>query len=531
MIWRYVKALVLPAFLVALMVFTGSVQKDVLKQKDPRVINFLAATYCPGIVRPDGSPPLTMMDTLIKGPGVDGRGGWEQLAAERHGNALPGYPQAWIVRFLKRPALVSGRDSWALTRLMGGMAPEIMHAQSTPDYWDSCHKWYVNLSEYFERPNPYIPGNKRWADIFNPGVLSFWASNADQGFYAVPIDQVEIGIFYNKTMIADCGIGPEEFPPRDWAHFIDIQRRIKQAGKVPFLMPAKTLVRMTWIYNVLTDMLYAEIYDRLNVVDGFQTSGTWGVNLQEKVRAYKKGIVSITDERYWEMWRIIKDWSRYWQQGYLGTEDTTGFQRGEAAMTLDSSSFCRQLVNDKKVKFQWSVFYIPKVTRQTSRFAIGAEPKGYGGPAHIQYSITRTTARRKQSVAACVDLLMWLTAPRHVGPLVAETQAFVPAVRVGDEYFPEHLKFMKPILARGIVRVYWIDAVVLHGMHEWWANMQYFLEGTYTKADVIRTMGAAVEPGMKELMTKFDGIWEWEFDDQGNCTWEIPEVRADGPQG
>ena len=518
MIWRRLKFLCFAAFFVAMVVLTGSADKEILQQKDPRVINFLAATYCPGVVRPDGSPPLTVLDTLIKGQGLDGRGGWEQMAAQRHRSGQPGYHQPWLVRFVKLPSLGGAQNSWTLTRLMAGTAPEIMRAQSTPDYWNKCDHWYVNLSEYLDRPNPYIPGNKRWADIFFPGVLAFWASTANQGFYAVPIDQVEIGIFYNKKIMAECGIGADELPPEDWADFIDIQRRIKRAGSVPFLMTANQSMRVGWTYNVLTDMLYAEIYDQLDVVKGFQTSGTWGVNLQEKIRAYKLGMISIADERYWEMWRIIKDWSQYWQPGALGTVETTGFQRGRAAMTLDHSGFIRTLIDDKKRDFEWGVFVIPKLTKRTSRFAIGVPPRGYGGPAHIQYAITRQSAKRKGAVDACVDLLMWLTAPRHVGPLVREIKGFVPAVRVDDEYFSEELEFMKPLLARGLVRCYWIDAP---GGREWWPTMQYFLEGKYHKKDVIEAMTVAVERGMVEALEDFKDKWQWVYDDQGNCTWEI----------
>lgn len=75
--------LILPGFILARMLFTGSVQRDVLEQKDPTVPNFLPSSYCPGIVRLDGSAPLTVLDTLIKGRGPDGRGGWRQFADDR----------------------------------------------------------------------------------------------------------------------------------------------------------------------------------------------------------------------------------------------------------------------------------------------------------------------------------------------------------------------------------------------------------------------------------------------------------------
>ena len=524
---RYVKLLLFFGFFVAVLVLTGSAQKEVLEQKDPTVVNFLAATYCPGIVRPDGSPPLESLDTLVKGMGFDGHGGWEQLAADRHRRGEPGYQQPWQVRFVKLPSLGAAQNSWTITRLMADMAPEIMHAQSTPDYWDRCHYWYVDLTPYLNQPNPYIPGNKRWADIFHKGVLAFWASSATGGFYCVPINEVETGIFYNKTILTQSGIGADEMPPRDWAHFIDIQDRIEKAGHVPFLFIASDLMRMTWVYYILNDMLYAGIYDRLNVVDDPENVMTWGVSLQEKVRGHKLGIVSVEDDRFWETWRIIKHWSRYWQDGALGTVDQTGFQRGRAAMTLDSSAFIRKLVNDKQLDFEWGVFFFPKLTKQTSRFAIGALPRGVGGPANVQYAISRASARRKGAVRACVDLLMWMTAPRHLGPMVAEERCFLPAVRVPEEYVGEHLRFLMPVLERGHVRCYKIAMLGVRGQAEWWATMQYYLEGTYDKQDVIGAMKATAAAGVEELLEKFKDTWQWEYDDQGNCTWKIPPDKAE----
>ena len=524
---RHIKLVLFLGFFVALLAITGSAQKDILEQNDPTVLNFLAVTYCPGIVRPDGSPPLTILDTIIKGEGLDGQGGWEQLAARRHRRSQPGYQQPWQVRFVKLPSLGAAQNSWTITRLMSGMAPEIMHAQSTPDYWDKCHLWYEDLTEFLKQPNPYIPGNKRWGEIFNKGVLAFWASSATGGFYCVPINQVEVGIFYNKTIMAECGIGLDELPPRDWAHFIDIQDRIKKAGHVPFFLIASGMARMTWVYYILNDMLYAEIYDQLNAVDNPNNSRTWGISVQEKVRGHKLGIVSVEDDRYWETWRIIKHWSQYWQDGALGTVDQTGFQRGRAAMTLDSSGFIRKLVNDEKLDFEWGVFFFPKLTKATSRFAVGALPRGVGGPANVQYTISRASARRKGSVQACVDLLRWITAPQNLGPMVSEEHCFLPAVRVPEKYIGEHLRYLMPVLERGHTRCYKIAMLGVRGQAQWWATMQYFIEGTYDRQDVIREMKATAEEGIEELLEKFKDKWQWEYDDQGNCTWQMPSNTAE----
>jgi ABC-type glycerol-3-phosphate transport system substrate-binding protein len=506
-------------FFLALIVLGGSAQKGVLEQKDPQVLNFLASGYCPGLVRPD-SPPLTMMDVVVKGPGLGDHGYWEQLAAERHRQGVPGYHQPWKVRFLQTPALGSSRGSWALTRLMGGMAPEFMWSMATPEFHDKGHHWYINLTPYLHEPNPYVPGNKRWIDIFYPDAIARWRSSADQNFYAVPIDQVEIAIFYNKDIMAECGISEQELPPRDWAHFLDIQRRIQEAGHIPFLMTAANNMRIGWMWAILSDMIYAEVYDELNMVDD-PTVNTSKISSQELVRGVKRGIIDLGGDRYWETWRIMKDWSRYWQKGALGNDDLLAFRRGQAAMCVDGSWMVKLLTNDEKRDFEYGVFFIPKITRKTSPFAIGAEPRGVGGSTAIQYSITKETASRKGAVEACVDLLRWLTAPQHLGPMVAEGQSFLPAVEVAEEDFAENLRFMKPVLARGAARYRGPAELTSRCRDEWWSAMQYYLEGSYDRQDVVEHMSEAVDRAMDEALDKYKDKWRWAETEDPKATWEI----------
>ena len=524
--WKYFRISICVAALLALVVFTRQIEKDVPKQRAPDVINMLAGTYTPGIVRPDGVPPLIVLDSLLKGSGLDGNGGWEQMAAERHRQNQPGYQQQWQVRFIRMPNIGSASNSWTITRLMAGMAPEFMHAASVPGYWERCDYWFVDLTEYLEGPNPYVPGNKRWADIFNRGVLAFWASSVNGGYYCVPINQVEVGMFYNKTILARCGISDAELPPRNWAHFIDIQRRIKEAGEVPFYFTAGQMTRTTWIYYIFNDMLYAGIYDQLNSQDDPTNSRTWGISSQELIRAHKLGIVRVGSERYWEVWRLIEEWSQYWQPGALGAVEVTPFQRGQVAMTLDSTGFIRGLTRDTKVDFEWGLFAIPILTTESSRFATGALPRGVGGPANMQYCITREPADRKGSVEACVDLLMWITAPQHLGPMVKEEESFLPAVRVADEYIDKRVEALMPVLDRGMIRCKAIDMLGAAGQYEWWAAMQLFLEGTYDKQKVIQAIKKSVEDGIEEELEKYKDIWQWEHDEQGNCTWEITPLDS-----
>lgn len=511
------KLILVVLFFIGLLVFSGRAQKEVLEQKDPAVLNFLAAGYCPGVVQGGQAKPLEEMNRIKRE--------WEAIAADKYRQQLPGFDRQWKVRFLENPDLGAAKSSWALTRLMGGMAPEFMYSMATPEFSDRCHHWYIDLSPYLNQPNPYVPGNKRWIDIFYPGALGRWRSSADRHLYCIPIDQVEIAIFYNKKIMAACGIDMEKelaSPEWDWHRFIELQKQIKDNGYVPFLMPAANNMRLLWMHDILNDMLFAEVYDQLNAVDDPDMPEATSLSGQEKVRALKKGLVSLQDDRYWETWRIIRDWSNYWQEGYLGSADVMSFQLGRAAMIVDGSWFVKTLESDEQRDFEYGTFFVPRLTTRTSPFAIGSPPRGVGGSTAIQYSITKETATRKEAVEACVDLLMYLSAPQNLGVMVAEGQSFLPTVRNCEQYFEgSPLKFMLPVLEAGSTRCTGFDDLDTRCRDEWWAIMQEFLDGKIDRSQVIAKMQKAVDRGILDQMEKYKDQWHWIVDENGTQTWEI----------
>jgi len=519
-----IKLALVAIFFIVLLVVTGTTQKDVLKQKDPTVLNFLAAGYCPGIVQSGQQKPLEELNRI--------KHEWERLVVEQYMPAgRPGFDRPWKVRYLEMPNLGEARESWALTRLMGGMAPEFMWSQSIREYTDQCNQWFVDLSPYLNQPNHYVPGNKRWIDLFYPGVLDNWRATADRHLYCIPIDQVEIAIYYNRNIMAECGIDIEaevSSPDWDWHRFMEIHRIIqdhpvsRQKGYVPFLMTGSDQMRLGWLHDIINDMLYAELYDQLNAVDDPDTPDSTSVDAQEKIRALKKGIVSLDDERYWECWRLIKEWSQYWQRGYLGTGDLLFFQRGNAAMAVDGSWYIKNLENDQMRSFEYGTFFVPRITKRTSRFAIGAPPRGVGGATAIQYSITRQSAERKGAVEACVDLLMFISAPQNLGPMVAEGRSFLPAVRGCERYFEgSPLKFMLPVLEAGPKRFSGLDDINVRCRDEWFALLQKYLADGITRDQVIVQMKRAVDRAIEDQLTRYRDIWKWEVDENGQMTWEI----------
>jgi raffinose/stachyose/melibiose transport system substrate-binding protein len=555
LLWERVKLALVLLFFAGLMFFTGRAQKDVLKQRDPRVINFLAKDYVPDLVQGGLDRKLTALRLLAKEyppEQADKRREellavglpedlppWERLAADKHRHGGEGFHQPWLIRFLEFPNLGPINDSWAVTRLMSGQAPEVMWAQGTPDFVQHCHEWFVNLSPYLERPNPYLTPEQqqlypRWMDVFYADSLENWRSSFDRNIYLIPIDRVEIAIFYNRKIFEKCRIPEELWAPQTWEAFIDLQRRLKEGiarygpddpelrDVSPFLMPGATNMRIIWLYNILNDMLYAGLFDKLNYVDdpNLPTQSVAGLEL---IRAIQKGYISVDSERYWEAWRILREWSQYWQEGYLGTSDNEFFLLGKAAMAVDGSWMVKELkndsvVNDPKEGFKWGTFFIPRITPATSRYSVNAPPRGVGGATAVQYAITKVTANRKEAVEAIVDFLMYITVPQHVGPLVAEAESFLPSIK--DARLSRDLQFMEPVLKRGGIGFRGVDELNVACKDERWAVMQDFLGGRATREQVVQRMGQAVQAAVSRELTRNKDRWHWNYDSQGNNTWD-----------
>ncbi|HWB53045.1 MAG TPA: ABC transporter substrate-binding protein, partial [Tepidisphaeraceae bacterium] len=440
MIWRFVRVLALFGIVGgagALLVYES---RNRAGNSAGSMLTMVSQIYTPGVVRPDGSRPLHEL--------ADVAGKWEGLVNQRWRKKQKGYSEPWQLRFLTVPALGPSAESWTLTRLLSRTAPEFMSAQLTPDFQQHAKDWYVDMTPYLDQPNPYVAGNAHWRDLFYPAALAQWRNPYDGRLYCVPLDEVEVTVFYNLRLLKRCGIPASAIPPADWQQFIELQKRIKAAGVIPFLMPAAEPVHVRWAYQILTDMSYDELYQKVRSA-GPPTEGD-AISYPEMIRAFKDGILSPNDPRYLESWRIIKEWSRYWQPGYLGSNDPNAFARGNAAMTLEGSWYVATLENDSDRDFDYAVYPLPRLTQATSRFADGAPARGVGGAAAVQLAITRESVEHKGAVRACVDFLMFLTTPKNLGPVVAEADSFLPAVQ-GAATSPK-LRFMLPALKIGNVR-------------------------------------------------------------------------------
>ena len=351
-----------------------------------------------------------------------------------------------------------GVREWLVTQLSAGTAPDILNV-NVENVWQDVQKgWYVPLDAYLEQPSPFArpgePGSKQWWDVFKYQAITRGKAAPDGKSYCISYDMVETGIFYNKDVFDKLGLRP----PKDWAEFLDGQQRLREAGYIPLIVHVQNAT--DWGVDLVFDQLYYPILGGIDLrKDPTREAYLAGyLDWDEICYLYGKGFFTRQDPRWRELWRILKDWRRYWGKD-LSTEDMMRlFVTEKGAMYWSASWVVQKLARDPDIPFRWGIFYLPPIPPSVSPYSGGHEMCVIGGAA-VQYVVTNsafkdtgdpaTSERLKRAIA----FLQFLTAPENADLVTNEVLSMLPNVR-GVEPHPE-LKPFDEFLKRRYTTTKW----------------------------------------------------------------------------
>ena len=306
---------------------------------------------------------------------------------------------------------------WTLPQLSGGTAPDIINMSNEYAYQYKDNNWFVDLMPYLEEPNPYIEGNERWLDIFFEGTTNA-KIQANGALYGLPIDMVATGVVYNKDIFDELGLEI----PETWAEFMAMQEEIAAAGYVPFVQ-SSPVGAIDWGYVILYEGTAMDVIQELDTLDpnGF-------TNHEELCRGVEKGILDFNDPQQHEWLRLFTDWSQYFQDDWTVDKDHLNlFLNGRGAMTWVTTGSIVKFLNDPLRDFEFSSFWFPPITTESSEYGTGEHIRGIGGAHGTQYTITNT-AIEGGKVEAAVDFLRFLSAPERVIPMIEEANVLAPNI-------------------------------------------------------------------------------------------------------
>ncbi len=355
------------------------------------------------------------------------------------------------IEFIPQIILEGGSEGETLrTKLLGGIAPEVVNI-NTEAIWPDVEQnkgWWVPLDGYFSRPNPYVPGNKAWIDLFKNQALTQAKRAPDGRLYCVTFDVVETGIFYNKTLFERYHVKI----PQDWREFIQLLKMFADSGFIPLV--TDRVAFMDWAPDLLFDQCYFEILDLLDYKKKSDLEEAYYqgyLTPEELCWLTKKGWFAARNPRFRESWRLLKEWRQFWQKDLTHSDQARLFIIQRSPMFWTGSWFVRRLKLDPLINFDWGVFYPPPIPRSYSPHCCGVNQCVIGG-AGIQFHITRR-AIDDNDLEPTVDFLRFITTPGHASQIANEAGMFI--ANIVDAFLPQNLAPFEEIVLRRYCTVKW----------------------------------------------------------------------------
>jgi len=310
---------------------------------------------------------------------------------------------------------VPERFTWIKTHMLAGTLPDVVMIYFPGDDFKDPDLVY-DFAPDLDKPNPYSD-NPTWRNDFplDGLILKEWAGANGENFFIGPTLSGDTGVtafLYNKDVFDEVGVEP----PTTWAEFIDIQQKIKDAGYTPFSQPVTGPLGwlIDWPRYAISDQLMDEVIKECDFQDPKDR-----VDVEELTWCVKSGKFRADDPRYLETFQILKDWSPYWQEGFLAPPpEGDPFVSGDAAMEHTMNLWIARYVNNPDIDFEWGTFYEPPITKETTDLVgdVFIRRVGNTGAAGSgsQFLMAPMTTVENGKLAVARDLVQYTTAPAQL---------------------------------------------------------------------------------------------------------------------
>jgi ABC-type glycerol-3-phosphate transport system substrate-binding protein len=253
-------------------------------------------------------------------------------------------------------------------------------------------------------------GDGSWRSTFFPAALAintFRDPNTfdvPAGSYAIPIDMMNIQIFYNKRLLAQLGVDPEQ-PPTTWEEFLALGPKLKEHE-----------------FSGLASG-WAELW----LIDCFATSYAVHLMGREKVEATLRGEVPYTDPdwvRVFQLFEQLRD-SGVLAEGIvtMGNKRAEQLFANEQAVFAFNGSWGVNVYQGMNPDLDYGVMMLPAIASD--------RPMVTWGGAGSSLMVNPRSARSADAVA----FLRWLTEEPQQRYLLEQTRN-IPANRLAAQDLP-----------------------------------------------------------------------------------------------
>ena len=329
-----------------------------------------------------------------------------------------------------------GTTQWYETEAAGGLLPDISWVQSADTNSVLPKGVFINLAPYFAKPNPFIPGNKKWSNIMNPRILEMTKA-PDIGQYVLDGDWVATAFYYNINLFKKAGI---KSPPRTWAQLIQDSRTLKAHGIDPGAINSGSLYGW-WNRIFVANAIGQAKLDALLAID--HSVGI--VSSLDEVKGYEQGVLDpAKNPALTAWWPAVKELMGLWDKSILevpinstnpSAPTTEAYFSAQKVAIAYDGSWLPPIVNNlpKSKRFPMGAFNIDNLTG-TSRYATSlVTSQDVGGPnAAFQFGVATQQADHSMTPAKLKAVMAWMQffgTPQWDGKVCDELGSFIPTLK------------------------------------------------------------------------------------------------------
>lgn len=334
---------------------------------------------------------------------------------------------------------IANSNAALLTRASAHSAPDIIWEQyNQADSSSIPDGVLLNLYPYLQKPNPYIKGNSKWIDAWEPQYVPYMTKSQGQ-MYILLASAIATGIAYNKADFQKAGITA---PPSTFAAWIADMKKLKSSGITPIMFTTAGQCNLSWWERKMNSSFLANDIPKIDV-NHSQVVG--GIDFAAGV---EKGIISMKNPQYAATWKLLGELTPYMAPGasqydVCAAQTATSpplsplsaFAQNKFAMMWIHTGLAVQL-NNLGFSGKYAMFPFPTVTKASSQYATGVNVQGtVGGPnGSGEWSVTTKAADETMTpdkTNQVIDFLMYLYSPTHITPLVKDmgNGAYIPILK------------------------------------------------------------------------------------------------------
>jgi len=325
----------------------------------------------------------------------------------------------------------NGSRDALITQLSSHTSAHIIYQNGSVVNSDLNFDYYVKLTDYLNKENPYFLDDKgvsrKWKEVYNENELASTQASNGEYFY-VNLEKQPVCLLYNKNILRNAGINdPENI--KTFAQLMNIFEAIKTYRNSGHGDIDVYNSQYQWYSIAMESSMYSNLIDSGDVIG----APNHKISTEELCRLYYRGEYKF-DEKFKQYISLIKKINSYkspsedpntaWYSGRLAFMEATGLQLSQ--------------VSKNKSFTDWGIIPYPSITTESASEAGKPCIRGIAGTA-TSYWVTKR-AEDDKTADACVDLLMYLTAPEQNNRLINELGVGIPLNPTDKKDLPTYLQ-------------------------------------------------------------------------------------------